>query len=57
MVATRAGSSGSAGKGRPVGTSQNWQERVQMPPKIMMVSDRRFQHSPMFGQVALSQTV
>ena len=31
--------------------------RVQMPPRIMMVSDCRFQHSPMFGQEALSQTV
>ena len=57
MVATRSGSSGSAGSGRPVGTSQNWQDRVQMPPRIMMVSDCRFQHSPMLGQDALSQTV
>ena len=28
-----------------------------MPPRIMIVSDCRFQHSPMFGQDALSQTV
>ena len=28
-----------------------------MPPRIMIVSDWRFQHSPMFGQDALSQTV
>jgi len=57
MVATCSGSSGSGGSGRPVGTSQNWQERVQIPPRIMMVSDWRFQHSPMFGHDALSQTV
>ena len=43
--------------GRPVGTSQNRQERVHTSPRIMMVNDRRLQHSPMLGQDALSHTV
>jgi hypothetical protein len=37
----------------PVLTSQNRHERVQMSPRIMIVSARWFQHSPMFGQLAL----
>ena len=45
------------GSGRPVVTSQNRHERVQMSPRIMIVSARRVQHSPMFGQLALSHTV
>ena len=48
---------GSGGSGRPVVTSQNRHERVQMSPRIMIVSARRVQHSPMFGQLALSHTV
>jgi len=51
------GSSGSGGSGRPVATSQNRHDRVQMSPRIMIVSARRVQHSPMFGQLALSHTV
>ena len=57
ISATRRGSSGSTGSGRPVVTSQNRHERVQMSPRIMIVSARRVQHSPMFGQLALSHTV
>ena len=57
ISATRRGSSASGGSGRPVGTSQKRQLRVQMPPRIMIVSARRLQHSPMLGQEALSQTV
>jgi hypothetical protein len=30
---------------------------VQTLPRIMNVAVRRFQHSPTFGQAALSQTV
>src|SRR6185436_10853055 len=47
----------SGGSGRPVGTSQNWHERVHVPPRIMIVSACRFQHSPMLGHDALSHTV
>src|SRR5215204_7593585 len=36
---------------------QNPQERVHMLPRIMNVAVRLFQHSPMFGQRASSQTV
>jgi hypothetical protein len=53
MVATRSGSPRSTGSGRPVLTSQNRHDRVQMSPRIMIVSARWFQHSPMFGQLAL----
>src|SRR5688572_16520556 len=41
----------------PIFTSQKRHDRVQMSPRIMIVSARRLQHSPMFGQLALSHTV
>jgi len=43
--------------GRPVGTAQKAQLRVHVFPRIMKVAVRRSQHSPIFGQRALSQTV
>src|SRR5918999_3000928 len=55
--ATRYGSSRSSSVGRPVRMLQKPQERVQMLPRIMNVAVRLFQHSPMFGQRASSQTV
>ena len=38
-------------------TAQKPHERVQTFPKIMTVAVPADQHSPMFGQFALSQTV
>ena len=38
-------------------TAQNRQLRVQVLPRIMNVAVRARQHSPMFGQFALWQTV
>src|SRR5438094_3685395 len=56
--ATRRGSSSSGGPtGLPEGTAQKPQARVQMSPRIMKVAVPCSQHSPMFGQRALSQTV
>ena len=55
--ATRRGSSKSMGSGRPLGTAQKPQRRVQVLPSIMKVAVRWFQHSPMFGQCADSHTV
>jgi hypothetical protein len=55
--ATRLGSSRSSSVGLPVRTAQKPQERVQTLPRIMKVAVRLFQHSPMFGQRASSQTV
>ena len=56
--ATRSGSSASGGPaGRPEGTAQNPQARVQILPRIMKVAVRCSQHSPWFGQRALSHTV
>src|SRR5256885_9850791 len=56
--ATRNGSSSSGGPtGLPEGTAQKPQARVQMSPRIMKVAVPCSQHSPMFGQRALSQTV
>ena len=37
--------------------AQNPHARVQISPRIINVAVRRSQHSPMFGQRALSQTV
>src|ERR1700683_5407974 len=55
---TRPGSSSSGGPaGLPLGTAQNPQARVQISPRIINVAVRCSQHSPMFGQRALSQTV
>ncbi len=52
-----AGSSGSFQVGLPVLTLQKPQRRVQVSPRIMKVAVPRSQHSPMFGQLASSQTV
>ncbi len=41
----------------PEGTAQKPQARVQIFPKIMNVAVPCSQHSPMFGQRALSHTV
>src|ERR1700709_1267785 len=45
------------GSGRPLGTAQNPQRRVHRLPSIMKVAAFWFQHSPMLGHCALSQTV
>ncbi len=55
--ANLSGSSRSRPSGRPVLTAQKPQPRVQMSPRIMNVAVPAPQHSPMFGQRALSQTV
>jgi hypothetical protein len=55
--ATRRGSSVSYSLGRPVATAQNEQLRVQTLPRIMKVAVPAPQHSPMFGQLPLSQMV
>ena len=47
----------SMGCGRPLGTAQKPQRRVQRLPSIMKVAVLWFQHSPMLGQWADSQTV
>src|ERR1700751_5009237 len=56
-LATRLGSSQSAGFGLPVATAQKPQERVQMLPRIINVAVPAPQHSPMLGQLPLSQIV
>jgi hypothetical protein len=43
--------------GRPVATAQKEQLRVQTLPKIMKVAVPSPQHSPIFGQLPLSQMV
>ena len=56
--ATRSGSCSSGGAaGLPEGTAQKPHARVQILPRIMNVAVRCSQHSPMFGQRALSHTV
>ena len=55
--ATRRGSSGSTASGLPWLTAQKRQLRVQVLPRIINVAVRARQHSPMFGQCALWQTV
>ena len=55
--ATRRGSSGSRGAGRPVRTLQKRQLRVQVSPIMRKVAVPIPQHSPMLGQCASSQTV
>src|SRR5436853_6571100 len=55
--ATRCGSSQSIGSGLPVATAQNPHERVQMFPSIMNVAVPAPQHSPILGQLPLSQIV
>ena len=57
---TCSGSSGSGGAARStVFTAQKRQRRVHSSPStmIVMVAWSPFQHSPMFGQRASSQTV
>ena len=55
--ATFLGSSVSTASGLPVITLQKPQERVQIFPKIIKVAVPAPQHSPMFGQLPLSQIV
>src|SRR6185437_6930668 len=56
-LATRLGSSISTAKGFPVATAQKEHERVQMLPRIIKVAVPSPQHSPIFGQLPLSQMV
>ena len=55
--ATRCGSSQSTESGLPVATAQKPQLRVHTFPSIMNVAVPAPQHSPMFGQLPLSQMV
>src|SRR5215204_3384840 len=55
--ATRCGSSQSIGSGRPVATAQKPQLLVQIFPRIMKVAVPAPQHSPILGQLPLSQIV
>ncbi len=57
VLARLAGSLTSSGSGRPWPTSQNGQRRVHLSPMIMKVAVPLPKHSPMFGQLASSQTV
>ena len=50
-------SASSQPRGLPVSTAQKRQARVQTAPINMMVAVPAFQHSPMFGHLASSQTV
>ena len=57
---TRRGSSSSSQVGRPVLMLQKPQARVQVSPRIISVAvppPAAFQHSPMLGHLASSQTV
>src|SRR6202008_4659740 len=56
-LATRLGSSISTARGLPVATAQNEHERVQMLPNIINVAVPAPQHSPILGQLPLSQMV
>src|SRR6187551_2011839 len=56
-LATRLGSSISTASGLPVATAQNEHERVQMLPSIIKVAVPAPQHSPILGQLPLSQMV
>src|SRR6202000_2994735 len=56
-LATRLGSSRSTANGRPVATAQNEQDRVQIFPNIIKVAVPAPQHSPILGQLPLSQIV
>ena len=58
LRATFSGSSASSQpRGLPVSTEQKRQARVHTAPISMMVAVPAFQHSPMFGHLASSQTV
>ena len=54
---TCSGSCGSRRSGRPVATLQKLHARVQTLPRIITVACFFFQHSPILGQAASSQTV
>src|SRR5882672_9212562 len=56
-LAIRFGSSQSAGFGLPVATAQNPQLLVQIFPRIINVAVPAPQHSPILGQLPLSQIV
>src|SRR5450432_3635303 len=55
--ATRCGSSQSIASGLPVATAQKPQLLVHVLPKIIKVAVPAPQHSPMLGQLPLSQIV
>ena len=58
LRAVFSGSSASSQpRGLPVSTEQNRQARVHTAPINMIVAVPAFQHSPMFGHLASSQTV
>jgi len=58
VFAVFSGSSGSSQpRGLPVSTAQKRQARVHTSPISMMVAVPAFQHSPMLGHLASSQTV
>ena len=58
LRAVFSGSSASSHpRGLPVSTEQKRQARVHTAPINMMVAVPAFQHSPMFGHLASSQTV
>ena len=57
VAASRSGSAGSRGSGRPWATSQNGQRRVQSSPITMNVAVPCEKHSPRFGHDASSHTV
>jgi hypothetical protein len=56
-LATCCGSSSRGGAGDPFFTAQKAHARVQTSPKMRKVAVRADQHSPVFGQRALSQIV
>ena len=55
--ATLCGSSHSTALGLPVATAQNWQLLVHIFPSIIKVAVPSPQHSPILGQLPLSQIV
>src|SRR3990172_3894152 len=56
-LATLNGSKGSMAPGLPVATAQKPQERVHTLPNIIKVAVPAPQHSPILGQLPLSQIV
>jgi hypothetical protein len=56
-AALTGSSASSQPRGLPVSTAQNRHARVQTSPINMIVAVPAFQHSPMFGHLASSQTV
>ena len=57
VLAKLAGSFASKGSGRPCPTSQNGHRLVHLSPMIIKVAVPLPKHSPIFGQLASSQTV